>query len=99
MSGYVPVDALAAAASYVRHEFGEYGYSVRVLAGGFTVSAFELLCGVDGGRRVFAVDRYGNIELGPDGLEGMHDWSDWFYGACESLSERRNGCKPRVIEI
>jgi hypothetical protein len=93
MSNFVPTDTLASAVSYVRREFGETGYSVRVVSAGYMVSVFEL-CASDGGRRLYMVDRYGNVELAPDGLEESGEWLEWANDAHDSLYARRNGEAP-----
>lgn len=95
MSDYVPTDCLAAAAGYVSREFG-YGYGIRVVGAGFVNALFELHAS-DGSRRLFLVDRYGNVELAPLELaeyretERQPEIDAWTMAAADRLYARRNG--------
>lgn len=86
---YVSTETLAGAAGYVSREFG-HGYRLRVVAGEFTNTLFELRAG-DGSRRLFLADRYGNVELGPVELDSDGDYYAWCIGAADELYRRRNG--------
>ena len=102
MSEYVSVDTMMSAAGYVSREFGDYGYSVRLVSAGFVNALFELRAS-DGARRQFLVDRYGNVELAP---EESHGWDldenraerdAWTMAAADRLYERRNGYAPNAV--
>jgi hypothetical protein len=102
MSDYVSVDTMAGAAGYVSREFGDYGYSLRLCRAGFVNALFELRAS-DGGRRLFLIDRYGNVELAPDDSALDFDIGDrakvelWTMGAADRLYGKRNGYSPNVV--
>lgn len=59
-NSFVALEAMSAAASYVRREWGDYGYSLGIVCG---QSGAGLFCArhSDGSRFWFVADRYGNV--------------------------------------
>jgi len=58
----VNLDVLSAVASYVRKGWGEYGYSVQLVAAYGAFGAVARVSHFDGSRFDVKADRYGNVE-------------------------------------
>lgn len=62
----VTPDQLAAAGSYIAHEWGDYGYRVEeITSPTHAVSVFAIVC-TDGSRFAIAADRWSNCAVLPD---------------------------------
>lgn len=85
-----PPDVMITAGSFVSREFGDYGYVVRPVASGFTHYLFEL-AHFDGSRRLFLVDKWCNVELGPIDLDASGDYTVWLMEAQERLYDNSHG--------
>ena len=61
-STFTPCEAIASAARYVQHEWGDTGYGIRPLGRYYDAYAFEAICYGDGSEFVVFVDKWGNCD-------------------------------------